>query len=224
VLHAGLRAYALHANVRTIYDLTLIAERALQVNANSSTLNVISGIEMLNEPKTTYLNGPITMATLFDFYSRAYTAIRGTGFTGDIWVRPRVLGCRLMADGSETVCACVQAHDGWGYDDPGWVGFLAPPAAYGVYIDTHIYHAFGGDRQQPTPWTNVAYTCKNDGPMIATHFSTDWTIVGEWSLAIGERCCPLVPRPCFPDAVPTLWILIDVQDLVPRTPLWVWAG
>lgn len=90
------------ALARTIYDLTLIAERALQVNANATTLNVISGIEMLNEPKTTYLNGPITMATLFDFYSRAYTAIRGTGFTGDIWVQiPTHLNERATAGSAE---------------------------------------------------------------------------------------------------------------------------
>ena len=70
----------------TIYDLTLIADRANAVNANATTAGVISGIEMLNEPSTTYVGGPITMQQLFDFYSRAYTAIRATGFNGDIWV------------------------------------------------------------------------------------------------------------------------------------------
>ena len=77
----------LHACCSTIYDLTLIATKANAVNANATTANVIFGIEMLNEPSTTYVGGPITMATLFNFYSRAYTAIRGTGFQGDVWVR-----------------------------------------------------------------------------------------------------------------------------------------
>ena len=76
------------ANIaRTVKDLTLIAQQALEVNAQPATAGVITGIEALNEPKTTYLNGPILMSTLFDFYKQAYTAIRGTGFTGDIWVR-----------------------------------------------------------------------------------------------------------------------------------------
>jgi glucan 1,3-beta-glucosidase len=37
---------------RTILDLTIIAQRALAVNAQAATAGVISGIELLNEPKT----------------------------------------------------------------------------------------------------------------------------------------------------------------------------
>ena len=77
---------------------------------------------------------------------------------------------------------------------------MQPPEYRNVYIDTHIYHCFGGVRQQPTvfcmhfvpscgdapqPWGNVQYTCQNDLPMIQQHVWSDWTIVGEWSLAIG---------------------------------------
>lgn len=165
--HSGRSSNGIHwqepDNVaRTVSVLTTIAKNALSVNMQPETQDVIVGIEALNEPKTTYLSGPITMDLLFSFYTQAYNAIRGTGFTGDVWL-----------------------HDGWGYNDPGWQGFLAPPQAYSVYIDSHIYHAFGGDRQQPTPWTNIAYTCRNDLPMIQNHFATDWTIVGEWSLATG---------------------------------------
>ena len=51
-----------------------------------STKDVISGIEMLNEPATTYFeNGPITMSLLKDFYTRAYAEIRSIGWEGTIF-------------------------------------------------------------------------------------------------------------------------------------------
>ncbi len=61
-----------------------------------------------------------------------------------------------------------------------------------MYIDSHIYHAFGGEEQQPTPWRNIDYTCQKDAPLIAQHTNTDWTIVGEWSLATGVCMCACV--------------------------------
>lgn len=76
-------------------------------------------------------------------------------------------------------------HDGWGFEDPGWKGFLAPPAAYSVYIDSHLYQCFGGESQQPTPWLNIQYACNVSGPSIREHTWADWSVVGEWSLATG---------------------------------------
>ena len=98
--------------------------------------------------------------------------------------RPKCSHSRLFL-GVLGILPWRQLHDGWGYDDAGWEGFLAPPDAYDVYIDSHIYHAFGPPEEQPTPWQNIQYTCKNDVPKIMGHTNTDWTIVGEWSLASG---------------------------------------
>ena len=44
------------ANVeRTIKDIGLIAKQVVELNQQPATLNVVSGIELLNEPKTTYV-------------------------------------------------------------------------------------------------------------------------------------------------------------------------
>ena len=44
------------ANVnRTIYDLGLIAKQVVALNQQPATLNVVTGIELLNEPKTTFV-------------------------------------------------------------------------------------------------------------------------------------------------------------------------
>ena len=111
---------------RTISVLTQIAEFAVAVNARPETACVIAGIELLNEPWTTCVDGPISLQdTLIPFYQRAYMAIRNTSFSEDIWV-----------------------SDGFCYDGPAWDGLLSPPAFQRVFIDTHIYHAFGGPRQQ----------------------------------------------------------------------------
>lgn len=148
---------------RTIDVLVELSRRALAINANATTSNVISGIEVLNEPWTTSLaGGTISLPFLQAFYTRAYNSMRDTGWQGDILI-----------------------SDGFQLQDPSWEGFLAPPAANNVYLDTHIYHAFGGPRQASTPWGNVAYTCLHDVPMLAGMTRTDWVITGEWSLATG---------------------------------------
>jgi hypothetical protein len=38
---------------------------------------------------------------------------------------------------------------------------------------------------QSHPWSNVEFTCQHDLPMIAGATARDWTVVGEWSNAIG---------------------------------------
>lgn len=45
---------------------------------------VIDGIEMLNEPWTTVVGGPITLEELRAFYQEAGLAIRSTGFNGAV--------------------------------------------------------------------------------------------------------------------------------------------
>lgn len=44
------------ANVnRTIYDIGLIASKVVALNQQTATLNVVVGLELLNEPKSTYV-------------------------------------------------------------------------------------------------------------------------------------------------------------------------
>lgn len=161
--YAGPINWPIPSNInRTIYDLGLIAAKVVELNAQPATLNVVSAIELLNEPKTTAAGGPIQMETLMLFYEQAYTVIRQANFTGAIWV-----------------------HDGFNYNSPLWDQFMPPPYYTNVYIDTHIYHAFGGPSDVSTPWGNIQYTCQSSLPMIAQHVWSDWTIVGEWSLAFG---------------------------------------
>jgi len=139
---------------RTVSVLATLTQQVMNSPA-------VTGIEVLNEPWTTSIGGPITFATLKSFCTRAYQAIRGTGFKGDIWI-----------------------PDGW--DNNQWNGFLSPPNYYGVYLDVHLYHCFGGDRDKSNAYQNIDYTCQNDKPMLAGLTGRDWSIVGEWSNAVSS--------------------------------------
>eukprot|EP00698_Gefionella_okellyi_P009610 TRINITY_DN2462_c0_g1_i1.p2 TRINITY_DN2462_c0_g1~~TRINITY_DN2462_c0_g1_i1.p2 ORF type:complete len:396 (+),score=69.22 TRINITY_DN2462_c0_g1_i1:30-1217(+) len=162
---------------RTLFYLAEIAQRSIALNAQSDTLNVIFGIEFLNEPWSTHVGGPIEMPFLLDFYQKAYHTVRGAGWSGDLWM-----------------------HDGFAYTDPIWKGFMPPPDYQNVYIDTHIYHCFGGPYASLSPWDNVHYTCTTDRQMIAAHTWADWTITGEWSMALDRATPSDVWRSVFFDA------------------------
>jgi len=138
-------------------SINVIANITKQVMGSPAVV----GIELLNEPWTTSIGGPISFNTLKDYYTRAYQAVRGTGFKGDIWI-----------------------PDGW--DNNQWNGFMSPPDYYGVYLDVHLYHCFGGDRDKSAPYANIDYTCQNDKPMLAGLTQRDWSIVGEWSNAVSS--------------------------------------
>ena len=79
------------------------------------------------------------MPILLSYYEDAYAAARNSGFEGDIWI-----------------------HDGWAYSDMVWDGFMPPPQYQNVYIDTHIYHCFGPDEQQPTRLCEISDVIFND--------------------------------------------------------------
>eukprot|EP01123_Difflugia_compressa_P004240 TRINITY_DN15605_c0_g1_i1.p1 TRINITY_DN15605_c0_g1~~TRINITY_DN15605_c0_g1_i1.p1 ORF type:complete len:386 (-),score=53.15 TRINITY_DN15605_c0_g1_i1:90-1226(-) len=122
----------------------------------------LKGIEVLNEPWTIVMSGgTITFDTLKTYYLRAYNAVRGVGFTGDIWI-----------------------PDGW--DNNQWNGFMAPPNYYSVYIDVHLYHCFGGPRDQNDAYANIQYTCSQDQPMLQSLTSRDWSVVGEFSNCVSN--------------------------------------
>jgi len=139
---------------RTVNVLATLTQQVMHYPA-------VVGIEVINEPWTTSIGGPITFDVLKDFYTRAYPAIRGTGFKGDIWI-----------------------PDGW--DNNQWNGFMSPPNYYGVYLDVHLYHCFGGDRDKADPYANIDYTCQHDKPMLAGLTGRDWSIVGEWSNQVSK--------------------------------------
>eukprot|EP01012_Entosiphon_sulcatum_P062793 TRINITY_DN893_c0_g2_i1.p2 TRINITY_DN893_c0_g2~~TRINITY_DN893_c0_g2_i1.p2 ORF type:complete len:389 (+),score=88.10 TRINITY_DN893_c0_g2_i1:86-1252(+) len=139
---------------RTISVVTTLATRL------QNSTDVVFGIELINEPKTTDLNGPITFAVLKDYYLRAYASIRATGWKEDIWLA-----------------------DGWAYgqNDPVWNGFMAPPNYYGVYLDVHNYFEWWVPTQDPQQL--LRYPCDVDRKKISS-WPADWIVVGEWSLAI----------------------------------------
>jgi len=121
----------------------------------------VVGIELLNEPWTTAIGGPISFATLKDYYQRAYQVVRSVGFKGDVWI-----------------------PDGW--DNNQWNGFMSPPDYDNVYIDVHLYHCFGGPADKDDPNQNIQYTCQNDLPMLNSLTGRDWSIVGEWSNCVSK--------------------------------------
>jgi len=123
--------------------------------------SAVKGIEFLNEPWTTAIGGPITFDVLKNFYQQAYTSVRNTGFKGDVWIA-----------------------DGW--DNNQWNGFMSPPDYYGVYLDVHLYHCFGGPRDLPDAYANVNYACQSDLPMLDSLTGRDWSVVGEWSNCVSN--------------------------------------
>jgi len=125
--------------------------------------SVVTAIEVLNEPWTPPVGGPIPFSLLKSFYMSAYSRIRAQGFGGDIWI-----------------------SDGW--DNDQWQGFMSPPNYNSVYLDVHLYHCFGGPRDKSDPWANIDYTCQEDKPLMnsPTFKQRDWSIIGEWSNSVSK--------------------------------------
>ncbi|KAA0148021.1 hypothetical protein FNF29_06965 [Cafeteria roenbergensis] len=153
---------------RTVAVLAEIARRvvAWDASGNASMAGAVAGIEVLNEPWTPAVGGPVTYDLLRDFYVRAYDAVREQGFNGTIWV-----------------------SDGFAGSGP-WVGVLAPPQYTDVLLDSHLYHAFGGPTTNMTAWDTVRFVCDQDGPGVAGRTDADWVVVGEWSNAVTKRNPP----------------------------------
>jgi glucan 1,3-beta-glucosidase len=152
------------ANINlTISVLEYLAANLTIINKTAGYEGVVAGIEVLNEPWTTAVNGPISFQTLQDFIQRAADAILTTGWTGMIWF-----------------------PDGWNLYWPGWEGFLAPPKYQNIFVDQHLYHCFGG--YNFSRWAQINYTCNVDLPRLKSETLTDWVVVGEYSL-----CMPSIP-------------------------------
>lgn len=145
--------WATPANInRTVVDLGLIYQALRAYPA-------FQALELLNEPWTTYIGGPITIATLQQFYLTAHDHLRGLGFDGAI----------VMSDG---------------WTDAVWNGFMAPPRYQNIFIDTHIYRCFGSS--SPHLYDNVVQTCTSVAARLHALTQRDWTIVGEYSLCLDD--------------------------------------
>lgn len=138
---------------RTVADLVLLAQ-ALQ------GLPAFQALELLNEPWTPSVGGPVQIDTLKQFYLQAYQALRGTAeFQGAI----------VMSDG---------------FTDDAWNDFMSPPDYNNVFIDVHLYRCFGGG--PASPWANIDAVCQQTAPRLAGLTQRDWTIVGEYSLCLSN--------------------------------------
>jgi glucan 1,3-beta-glucosidase len=147
---------------RTVSFLSALAQNMTLVNSQPSTLNVVAGIGLLNEPWTIPIGGPIEMEYLQSFYLNATNAVRSTGFTGDIWL-----------------------SDGWNKSWTGWDGFLTPPNYSNIFFDTHNYYCFDSYHENLPMWGLVKEVCASDGPGFA-RFGDDWLVVGEWTAALSQ--------------------------------------
>jgi glucan 1,3-beta-glucosidase len=143
---------------RTVSFLQSLASFAVEVNGQASTQGVVVGLDLINEPWTPCVNGPVPVSLLVDFYSTVIPLVRATGFDGDLWL-----------------------SDGFCVTDSAWDAFYGLP---NVYMTSHLYHAFGGIYSAMGPWQNVNYTCSVDAITISQRTQAPPTVVGEYSLAI----------------------------------------
>lgn len=172
---------------RTVHVLGMLASRVVAWDSNKTMAGVVAGIETLNEPWSTAVNGPITFDTLRAFYVQAYDAIRTAGFNGIIWISDAFAGSQP------------------------WEGVLAPPDYTNVMLDSHLYHAFGGPTSNMTPWAVTDYVCSNDAPGVSARTDADWVVVGEWSNALKQGNTPTGPNALTPDAASWLRSMTAAQ-------------
>lgn len=156
------------ANIaRTVDVLSALAANVTAINTQPGTEGVVVGLEVLNEPWTVTVGGPITMETLANFTVAAAAAIWDAGFDG--W---------------------VMFPDGWDASWPGWQGVLVPgsaatppPAGRVAYMDSHLYRCFGG-YDSLSRWGQAAASCSSVGRSLAAQNGTAPIIVGEYSLCM----------------------------------------
>ena len=159
--HTGPIQWNTPANInRTIHDLGLLYQQL-------SSYPAMKAIELLNEPWTHYVNGPIQISTLQSFYTDATNYLRSLGWDG-----------------------IIIFDDGW--CDSCWDSFLMPPTYQNIYIDTHIYRCFGAS--SPTLYGNVDQTCNQVKQRLNGLSGRDWTFVGEYSLCLDNTTVQTSPE------------------------------
>ncbi|KDQ06363.1 glycoside hydrolase family 5 protein [Botryobasidium botryosum FD-172 SS1] len=116
--------------------------------------NVLSSIELLNEPAG--FNSSILQA-IRPYWTEGYNAVRALS--------------------QDIVVTIGDAFMGVSF----WNGFLVPPSAANVLMDTHVYQVFSDDQLSLTNDQHISAACAV-GPSLGSYSSRNlWTIVGEWS-------------------------------------------
>ncbi|PWN34494.1 putative EXG1-exo-beta-1,3-glucanase, major isoform [Meira miltonrushii] len=139
------------------------AKAVIQTFANdfASQTDVVTSIELVNEPLTT--SGPSNALSFTrDYYNNAYYAARYT------------------SKGQLTNFA-VTMHDGF-QPLTYWQGAYQPPQYQQVILDTHQYSVFNQDQLQMSNNARLGYFC-NLGGQVETSNKNLYTVVGEWTTA-----------------------------------------
>jgi hypothetical protein len=162
---------------RTLSVLSALAHEVVlwEGDPTSPYRGVVVGIEVLNEPATTVVGGPVSMDALKAFVKCAVDAIRGAGFSG-----------------------AILYPDGWDIDWPGWENFLTPADGYfDVFMDCHLYYCFGGPVSSTSMTRDqlLTYICGPQATRLNSHHSTNWLVVAEYSLCLPENLAPVPVSP-----------------------------
>ncbi|TAQ85319.1 hypothetical protein B7494_g6357 [Chlorociboria aeruginascens] len=124
--------------------------------------DVISGIELLNEPLSPSLN----FADLQQFYMDGFGQLRAQSEYGDMTV--------VLQDGFAAPSR--------------WNGVLSPDTgAQNVVVDHHEYQVFTPALVAMTPEEHVQYVCTN-APSYTSGVDK-WLVIGEWTAAMTD-CAP----------------------------------
>ena len=140
---------------------------------NSTLSNVIIGIELLNEPKTTVLGGPIQISDLANWYTTTITQLQDP--TIGNWTR------------------LIMLSDGWNIEYSTWQTINQQFS--NIVYDSHLYYAFGGPTSNLSPWGVINYVCNIQLPNLQSIIKTTGLniIVGEYSLAVDNKITPNYP-------------------------------
>ncbi|KAG8960320.1 exo-1,3-beta-glucanase [Tulasnella sp. 419] len=124
-------------------------------------------IEALNEPAGFYDD---VLAVTNDYWQQAYGSLRNMRLTRGTEVNGEA------ADG-EIKMAIMDGFRGVMH----YNGFLTPPNAEGVLMDTHSYQIFNNDQMFMTDDDHIKLSCERGGTISGYATTNLWTFVGEWT-------------------------------------------
>ncbi|KAG9235942.1 glycoside hydrolase superfamily [Amylocarpus encephaloides] len=141
---------------RTLEALNTISTKYAQAQYQ----DVVSSIQLLNEPLSSALN----FDSIKDFYRSGYDQVRKVSDTP------------------------VVIHDGF-ITPSTWNGFLSTSdnGAFNVVVDHHEYQVFSQDTIKLQPWEHRQLVCNNVGSYSSN--SDKWVMVSEWTAAMTD-CAP----------------------------------
>ena len=128
----------------------------------SDYADVISGIELLNEPKMSVLPGGRGLTQ--DYYQKGFNIVHGAGPTP------------------------VVIHDGFAAPSS-WNGFLTGSGTSGAIVDHHEYQAFTNSFVALTPEAHIGEVYSNAATWAPG--ADKFVVCGEWSAAMTD-CAPAI--------------------------------